>query len=87
MKGFTPEVLIVCGTYLVSDHPILSGTMLALGCLSSFIRYSINFTRDQKREKFIDAGYEALTSIIEAANKAEAASFWTNTKNSNAAVH
>ena len=79
MKGFASEALIVSGTLLWRNHPTLAGILLSIGILCALIRFSIDFGREQKKEKLLDAGEKILTSLCESSQKIDLSAFKQNT--------
>ena len=78
MKGFASETIIVSGTFLLGSRPVLGGILMCLGSLSALISFSIEFGRDQKKEKLLDAVEKILTALSETTQKVDLSVFKQN---------
>lgn len=87
MKGFTSETLVVCGTFLFGQNSYFGSFLISLGIVSSFVRFIVNFNRDSKLDKMLEAGEKIATTIVEASNIVSSESkksYWENFTNKKA---
>ena len=71
MRGWLPEALIICGTYLLHQTLWLGITFLVVGIFSGFVKFVINQTRLKVRDDILLMFHGMIQKISLEASKFE----------------
>ena len=64
-RGFLPEMLVICGTYLFSYSIAFSIVLVTLGCLGGITRFAVSFNSSVKKEQLYETACTFIKKIIE----------------------